>query len=133
MSTIFRRSDSAPESTDLADELSAVRSLETSIAERLQAARGSRDIVDAAGREADEILTRAQVQAADAAERARAEIMAAATLGAERLRTAAEGRCAAIVATSRSRRASDVPVIVDGVLPALASSTTQTRRHGTAP
>lgn len=133
MSTIFRRSDSATDSADVADELSAVRRLETSIAERLQAARASRDIVDAAGREADEILTRAQVQAADAAERARAEIMTAATLDAECLRTAAEGRCAAIVAASKSRRASDVPVIVAGVLPALPSWTTQTRRQGTAP
>ena len=137
MNLSFRRpdpaSDAASGPADLAGEMSAVRRLETSIAQRLQAARDSRDIVDHAGLEADEILARARAQATDAAERIHFKITAEAEAHAERVGTAAEAHCDAIVATSKSRRTSDVTVVVDGALPALPSSTTKVPRQGTAP
>lgn len=105
-------------------DLRAVRSLEASIAERLEAARDSREVVLTATREAETILQTARARAAEAAEEAQAAIHVDALRDAERIRSVADQRCAAIAATAAARRDDDVAALLSGVLPAEAGPST---------
>ncbi len=130
MSTTFHSPNSASEASresgtngtvGLQAELTTVRSLEASIAERLAAARDSREVVLTAARAAEAILDEARAKAAQAAQAAQAAIHADALRDAGRLRRVAEERCAAITANAAARREHDVAALLAGVLPAAAS------------
>lgn len=102
-----------------------VLGLETSIEARAAAEEKAQDEVTRAHREADQIVAAAAAEAARAAERLTAEVLAAARIEADGLRQAGVRSAEHLAALAARRRDENVADSVTAVLPALAHTLTE--------
>jgi hypothetical protein len=102
-----------------------VLGLESSIEARAAAEEKAQDEVTRAHREADQIIAAAAAEAAQAAERLTAEVLAAARIEADGLRQAGIRSAEDLAAVAARRRDENVAASVSAVLPALAHALTE--------
>jgi vacuolar-type H+-ATPase subunit H len=102
-----------------------VLGLESSIEARVAAEEKAQDEVTRAHREADEIVGAAAAEAAQAAERLTAEVLAAARIEADGVRQAGIRSAEDLAAVAARRRDENVADSVTAVLPALAHTLTE--------
>jgi vacuolar-type H+-ATPase subunit E/Vma4 len=102
-----------------------VLGLESSIEARVAAEEGAQDEVTRVHREADQIVAAAAAEAAQAAERLTAEVLAAARIEADGLRQAGIRSAEDLAAVAARRRDENVADSVTAVLPVLAHTLTE--------